>query len=203
MFFANPRVRPGAVRRQLKKPGSTLGGPQCGKAGNKGTCHTCCLKNTKEKTSARQDCLNQCIHLPDPKPEAPVPGGMLGVPGSAAGQSLVPGRVRNPGARKVSSPGVPQKIVAVAPPRPPDKVTVAVPSRTVASSPVSAAASGVRVPGMPRSQRRAARAAVRGGRVPSPQQMQRLAQEKVAREGCPPEGCIWVYTTCWPCTPTA
>jgi hypothetical protein len=44
------------------------GVPQCGGAGNKGACFRCCTENSTSK-SQRQQCLNQCVALPDPKPK--------------------------------------------------------------------------------------------------------------------------------------
>ena len=37
----------------------------------------------------------------------------------------------------------------------------------------------------------------------SAKQMRRLAQQKLVDDGCPESGCIWVYTVCFPCVPTA
>ena len=73
---ATPSVRsarPSAVTRRLVAP-SGVRSDKCYAAPDKGACYKCCVEG--KSGAARQKCLNQCIGLPEPKPQSP---GMAGV----------------------------------------------------------------------------------------------------------------------------
>lgn len=84
MFSQMPAPSPG--RSTVSLP-STRGGPKCYTAPDKGACYKCCAENSKTK-AGHQQCLNQCVSLPSPKPQ---------------GAAVVPARMRNAAAKRRAS----------------------------------------------------------------------------------------------------